>query len=108
MRAVDSPTYTGAAPTYVLRAEDDPVFKTPAGAGEAEDPMSLTAFLQQSRPRAVHPAGWSLTSHGAVVAVAPLEELTEVYSVSAARPGSSDRAVVVLAGLAAVTAVDSC
>ena len=104
MRAVDSPTYTGSAPTYVLRAEDDPVFKSPAGAREAQDPMSLTAFLRQSRPRAAHFAGSLLTSHGAVAAAAPLEELAEVYSVPAARPGSSDSAGVVLAGLAAVAA----
>ncbi len=106
MRPADSPTlmatYTGSGPTYVLRSDDDPAFQTDADAWEAEDPTSLAAFLRQSRARAVHAAGWSLTSHGAA---APLEELAEVYSVSAARPGSSDRAGVVLAGLAAVAAV---
>ena len=105
MRPVDSPTYTGSAPTYVLRAQDDPVFNTGAGAREAEGPMSLTEFLRQSRPRAAHFAGSLLTSHGAVAAAAPLEELAEVYSVPAARPGSSDSAGVVLAGLAGVAAV---
>jgi len=102
---MDSPTWTGSAPTYVLRSEDDPVFKASAAAWEAQDPTSLAAFLRQSRPRGAHDAGWSLSSHGAVAAAAPLEELAEVYSVSAARPGSSDSAGVVLAGLAAVAAV---
>ena len=105
MRPADSPTYTGSGQTYVLRSDDDPAFQTDADAWEAEDPTSLAAFLRQSRARAAHAAGWSLTSHGAVAAAAPLQELAEVYSVSVARPGSSDSAGVVLAGLAAVAAV---
>ena len=105
MRPVDSPTWVGASPTYTMWASDDPVYKAEA-ASEAEDPTSFKAFLRQSRSGgAAHPAGWSLSSHGAVAAAAPLEELAEVYSVAAARPGSADSAGVVLAGLAAVAAV---